>query len=245
MSLTISPSSRLPSDRRGPVPTVGCRSTDRHNQFLTAAVLPAVDALEFFPSPAMLWSEDRTQCLVNRAMLSLLGSAEIALTMDKDLWLSRLEPLDRENLLSSWNKLLTSEENVVCRYRFLPFGGACAMELEETARRFILGSEESTAFLSCYRVGRSGRAPREPSPIRTLVHKIGNSLQAVRGEVDLLRLVGDLPQKTFDSITQNVESIHSLVAQIENLADHDRSMTHRDGAGAPSGPSKKSGEGKV
>lgn len=242
MSLSVSPSLRLSSDRRGPLATGPCRNTEQPDQPLTSGFLPAVDVLEFFPCPAALWSEDHTQCVPNRALFSLLGSAQITLPMDKDLWLSRVERSDRESLLSSWNRLQADGGRVVCHYRFLPFGVKCAVELEEVARRFSLGGADSTGFLSCYRVGRSRRRVRGPSPVRTLVHKIGNHLQAVRGEVDLLRLVGDLPQKTFESITGSVESIHDLVAQIEDLVDHDCGMIQQDGADAPGGSRQNPGD---
>lgn len=51
--------------------------------------------------------------------------------------------------------------------------------------------------------------------MRSLVHQIGNSLQSLRGEVDLLRLSGALPQRSFDRIVQGIENIRELTAGLD------------------------------
>lgn len=64
--------------------------------------------------------------------------------------------------------------------------------------------------------------------MRGLVHQIGNSLQSVRGEVDLFRLYGALPQQSFDTIVQGIENIRELTAR---LVDTDRVTATRAGNG--------------
>jgi hypothetical protein len=118
---------------------------------------------------------------------------------------------------------------MVCRYRFMPLGGSVAIELEETALRFAVEAEEKSAILSRY---TAGEAPHHgPSPVHGMVHKIGNSLQTIRGEVDLLRLSGALPQRTFDSILEGIDSIHNLAAEIDSLAGSASKMNSGNNSG--------------
>ena len=201
--------------------TTGADQNTDAAAWLAAVTLPAAAILEFHSCPTALWNEARTQCVFNRAMKPLIGFCENDFSLDKDLWLGRVDATDRERLSSSWRSLQTGAEPLICRYRFMPLGTTLAIELEETSLRFAVESQGKSAFLSRY--------ARVVSPVHSLVHKIGNSLQAVRGEIDLLRLLGGLPQPTFDSITEGIESIRNLVAQIDSLTGKDLLIV-------PSGP---------
>ena len=68
---------------------------------------------------------------------------------------------------------------------------------------------------SGYRLNKP-RKKRDQSSLRSLVHQIGNHLQLVRGEVDLLRLSGALPQPSFDTIIQGIENIYKLTVRLGN-----------------------------
>jgi hypothetical protein len=68
---------------------------------------------------------------------------------------------------------------------------------------------------SRYRLNKP-RKKRDQSSLRSLVHQIGNHLQLVRGEVDLLRLSGALPPPSFDTIIQGIENIHKLTVRLGN-----------------------------
>ena len=238
MVLSVSPTLRISPERRAQVTGEARQKTDS-NAWLMATTLPANAVLEFHCGPTALWNEDRTQCLFNRPMRELLGFCENDFSAAKALWLARVDASDRERLLSSWRNLQIGAEPMVCRYRFMPLGGALALELEETALRFAVGPAGTSVFLSRYTAGQERRNVHDPSPVHSLVHKIGNGLQTVRGEVDLLRLFGGLPQRSFDSITQGIESIHSLVAQIDDLAGNDSAVVqggNRSGPAAENAP---------
>jgi len=223
----------VPKNRRAPM-TAGADQSADARAWLAAVTLPAAAILECHPCPAALWNEARTQCVFNRAMTTLIGCCENDLILDKDFWLARVDATDRVRLASSWRRLQTGGEPLICRYRFMPLGSTLAIELEETSLRFAVGSQGKSVFLSRY--------ARAASPMRSLVHKIGNSLQTVRGEIDLLRLLGGLPQPTFDSITEGIESIRKLVTQIDCLTGKDSLMVH----GGPVGENApKSGVGEV
>lgn len=68
--------------------------------------------------------------------------------------------------------------------------------------------------------------------MRSLVHQIGNSLQSVRGEVDLLRLSGALPQRSFDRIVQGIENIRELTAGLDAAAKTPAADNGRDVSGS-------------
>jgi hypothetical protein len=209
------------------------QNTDAHAR-LAAVTLPAAAILECHPCPAALWNEARTQCVFNHAIKTLIGCYENDFSLDKDLWLARVDATDRQRLVSSWGSLQTGGAPLICRYRFTPLGGTLAIELEETSLRIAIGPRGKSVFLSRY--------TRAASPVHSLVHKIGNNLQTIRGEIDLLRLLGGLPQPTFDSMIEGIESMRNLVTQIDCLTGKDSLVVHGGQAGenAP-----KSGDGEV
>lgn len=220
----------------------GRRNADA-NAWLGAADLPAAAVLEFHCCPMALWNEDRTQCLFNGAMRALLGFYENDFSANQDLWLTRVDPSDRERLLASWRNLRIGDEPTVCRYRLMPLGGGVAIELEETALRFAVEGDEKSAILSRYTAAEALR--HGPTRVHSLVHKIGNGLQTVRGEVDLLRLSGELPQRAFDSITAGIESIHNFVAEIDSLAGTDSKIHCGDNGGLGEKHAPESGDNEV
>ena len=233
MFLSVSSALRVSTNRRAPM-TAGADQNSDANAWLAAVTLPAAAILEFHPCPTALWNEARTQCVFNCAMKALIGCCENDFSLDKDLWLARVDATARERLLSSWRSLQMGTEPLICRYRFMPLGGTLTIELEETSLRFAVGSQGNSVFLSRY--------ARVASPVHSLVHKIGNSLQTVRGEIDLLRLLGGLPQPSFDSITEGIDSIRNLVTQIDCLTGKDSLIVH----GGPAGENAaKSGDGEV
>ena len=193
------------------------QSTDAQVR-LSTVTLPVATVLEFHCCPAVLWSEDRSECVFNRAARELAGVPDRDVSVGADLWLACVDPLDRERFLSAWQSPLSGESTVVCSYRFIPRGTTSRVELEETALRLAAGGSGKAAVLSRYRIRQS----RESASTSSLLHQIGNSLQSVRGEVDLLRLFGGLPQASFDTITQAIENIHELTARLD---DTDRAKT--------------------
>jgi PAS domain-containing protein len=166
-------------------------------------------ALELATGAAALWSGDRSSCIVNAAATEMLGFRGADLSADKDLWISRIEPRDRDAFLAFCQVLQDARQPVTCRYRFLPRGTTQAIELQETGLRF-LSAQGAPIIFSRY----AGAPFREA---RKLVHKIGNHLQAIRGEVDLLRLSGSLSQENADKVAQSVDAIRGLAEELEKV----------------------------
>ena len=186
-------------------------SNDAHG-WLATLTLPVATVLESHCCPAALWSADRSECVFNRAATRLIGAPARDIRAGADLWLACVDTRDRERFLSAWQSLLSGENTMVCSYRFVPRGTTSKIELEETALRLTDGCSGKAAVLSRYQL----REPRDNSSMRRLVHQIGNNLQSVRGEVDLLRLFGGLPQSSFDTIVQAIEDIHELTARLDD-----------------------------
>jgi hypothetical protein len=68
--------------------------------------------------------------------------------------------------------------------------------------------------------GRQRRSDRrDDTRMRGLIHHMGNSLQMILGELDILRLTGALPQRSFDNLTQDVGRLHELIGELAALSD--------------------------
>lgn len=184
---------------------------------LATLTVPIGAWLELFPCAAALWSADRTQCVFNSAMETLVSSREENFCADKSLWLGRIDRRDREVFLSSWKTLQRGQAKISCRYRFTP-PGRRSIDVEETSMVVPIGRTGMSAVLSLYQTNAGiRRARRDNTAIHRLAHHLGNSLQAIRGEVDLLHLTGALPQRSFDNITQSIEQLNDLLGEIADL----------------------------
>jgi PAS domain-containing protein len=188
---------------------------------LSTLMMPLGAFLEFLPCAAALWSADRTQCVLNTATKSLFGYGENDFCADRKRWLERIHPDDRESFLRA-SMALQSERKISCQYRFTPQNHTRSIVLQETAVVLPIGPAGAAAILSVYQtepaMDRELRGDRgAQAPVRGLVHHMGNSLQAIRGEVDLLRLTGTLPERSFENITRGIGQLHDLIGEIENL----------------------------
>lgn len=209
---------------------------------LSNLTLAARALLEFHCCPAALWSEDRNECLFNSAGAALFGFRDSDFCANPKLWIARLDERDREAFISSWQSLRSGESKIVCRYRFSPQNAAEAIEIEESAWLLPADAVGKQAVLSLYEANSAAprrKAGRNGSPVESLIHQIGNNLQAIRGETDLLRLFNGLPQRSFDTITHSIERIQSLLAQIDRAAELSTFGRPEVGRGAPAVGAKR------
>lgn len=170
---------------------------------LPSLAIPASVVLRFVAGPAALWSGEPESAALNAAAAALFGFAEDS-RVDSGLWLEHVEPRDRDAYEAFRRRLRQSSDPATFRYRFLPRGTARAVELRETALCFTAADGESS-ILSRYTAVAGVR----------FAHKLGNHLQAIRGEIDLLRLSGALPQAAGESIARSIEAIHRLADEME------------------------------
>lgn len=194
---------------------------------LATVSMPLGILIEFFPCAAALWSADRTQCVFNGAVKTLLGYGEKDFCADPNLWLECIYFRDRQNFLSAWTALQHGQRKISCHYRFAPQNRPHDIALQETAAVLPAGPTAKPAILSLYHKLMIGRELRDDASLRILVHRIGNSLQAIRGELDLLHLLGTLPQQSYDNITQGIEQLHDFISEVTSRpgAKHSASIS--------------------
>jgi PAS domain-containing protein len=202
-------------------PTVTTANQNKGERALRTLMMPIGMLIEFIPCAVALWSADRNECAFNSAAKTLLGYSENNFCADQNLWLDRIDRRDREIFSSSWKALQDGERKISCRYRFTPQDHARSVRLQETAVLLPVGPSGRAAVFSVYQT--NGRQPRrgrhDNTRVRGLIHHMGNSLQAILGELDLLHLTGALPQRSFENITQDVEQLHDLMSELAGLSD--------------------------
>ena len=187
---------------------------------LSADLIPAGTVVELLPCAAALWSMDRQSCLLNDAARALLGFCEHDFTEDPALWLNHIRAEDRAGFLDACQKLRDGESRVTCRYRFAPRGEAQVIWIREVSVRYPQGDAEALGICSMYSqeavsAHRSRRAGRIRNLVSGLTHEMGNNLQAIRGEVDILRLSGVVPVDSADAIYKGISQVRRLAYEIE------------------------------
>jgi len=170
--------------------------------------------LSSLPVPAALWSLDRKACVLNTAARELFGFFENELTGDS-FWLDRVHPDDREEFFSAIQRLIAGESQVTCRYRFLPKNETNGFWLREVSSRS--GKETIWSFYNEERLVDNAvdRLAQVEQSLHALTHEIGNNLQVMRGELDLLRLSGKLPEESSAVIVHGISRVHALAREIE------------------------------
>jgi signal transduction histidine kinase len=176
--------------------------------------------LELLPFPAALWSHDRRACVFNHNTRRLLGLAESDFSPTNFLfqWTDRIHPQDREKFEMAWRRIENGEKNSSCRYRFFSKREDTQIPMQEFLFSSSTLTQPSQSVWSLYFEDHStGEDVMERSHVRDLIegltHEIGNSLQGIRGEVDLLKLAGTLPQDSASAIFRGVEHICALAGE--------------------------------
>jgi hypothetical protein len=195
---------------------------------------PAAAILDHLPVPAALWSRNRQWCVFNDLTRQLLGFCEHDFGPTGSLWMDRVHPDDQEGFLTAWNKLQTGEVRISCQYRFLPKDKAHEVRLRESA--FLYHPREIAVPVVWSFYSDDTPVEKETVEIRQvrellmgLTHEIGNSLQAISGELDLLTLTGALPQQSSKAMTHGVQQIRKLTREMsEYLAPAPQEVKSED-----------------
>ncbi|HWP58360.1 MAG TPA: PAS domain-containing protein [Candidatus Acidoferrales bacterium] len=185
---------------------------------LKGGLLEAGTLLELIPYPGALWTRDRRLCVFNDAARQLTGFCEHDLRASDALWLERIPPRDRASFLAEWKRLQSGEKQISCSYRFLPKNRGSEIRLREVAVSYPIPGDVPGVW-SLYIEEpieedlTSVQHVREL--LRGLTHEIGNSLQAISGELDLLRLSGTLAPESSSTLARGVHQIRRLAREIE------------------------------
>jgi signal transduction histidine kinase len=187
---------------------------------LKPGLVQAGAVLELMPCAVALWSQDRSLCVLNDSSRQLLGFCEHDFRQQPSLWVDRIYPRDRDIFLGAWKKLQSGEKTISCHYRFLPKHQTQEIRLREVSFSYPIRESHTPGVWSLY--------TEDPKPeeeidgmqqvrelVRGLTHEIGNSLQAISGELDLLRLAGALSQQSAKAMTHGVAQIRKVAHEIE------------------------------
>jgi nitrogen-specific signal transduction histidine kinase len=173
------------------------------------------------PHPAALWSLDRRVCVFNPLASELLGYSEREISYHPDLYIDRIHPDDRSVFLSAWQKLRNGEKSASCRYRFTPKHGVESRAIRENALLFDASERDAPAVLTLYSEERvEGEKITEAHQLRSLLrgvsHEIGNNLQAISGELELLKWSGMLPAENAAVMSSAIMQIRALTGDLED-----------------------------
>lgn len=176
--------------------------------------------LNRLPFAAALWSLDRRHCAFNDSVSRLLGYSERDFEQESALWMERIHPQDRNAFSAAWRQIQSGEnEYASCHYRFLPRHERARIYLGEFL--FAKSAEDTPgpAIWSLYTEEPNFEDDvLESAQVRDLVHglnhEIGNSLQAIKGEIDLLLLAGALPAENAGGISRGIERLADLTSEV-------------------------------
>jgi signal transduction histidine kinase len=197
-------------------------ATDRREdaRSLRTGEIEAGTAIDFQPFPAALWSLDRRSCIFNDAAREFLGFCEHDFIQDVALWLERIHPDDRNEFSRAWKSLQGGDTRVSSRYRFQPKNQTQGLWIREVSFLYSpRGAEKRNVWAVYVEEVASENLFRGAGQVRNFVrgltHELGNSLQAIRGEVDILRFSQALPNDSADIIYRGINQVRRLVHEID------------------------------
>jgi signal transduction histidine kinase len=191
-----------------------------HASRLRAGLIEAGIAIEFVPAPAALWSLDRHSCFFNDDARELLGFCEHDFKQDAALWLERIHPEDRKEFVRAWKSLQAGETRVSSRYRFQPKKRTQVLWLREVSFLYAPSGAEKPNVWTVYLEEVASEsffqgAGQVRNFVRGLTHEMGNNLQSIRGELDILRFSQVIPNDSAETIYRGINQVRRLVHEIE------------------------------
>ena len=180
-----------------------------------------------------LWSLDRRFCVFSPSLRELLGYSEQEISQSPDLFIDRIHPEDRGDFMSAWQRLCVGHNNASCRYRFTPKHGIEVRTIWENSLLLPTQGSEPQGALTLYaeerkRFEKIGEAQELRNVLHGVAHEVGNHLQAINGELELLKWSGSLPEDSAGIVSSAITQIRSLTGDIEEYffplsAEHDNS----------------------
>lgn len=176
--------------------------------------------IERLPFPAALWSPDRQSCVFNNYVSRLLGFSENDFLQESSLWIERIHPKDRDSFISAWRQIQSGENNSAsCYYRFQPGGRSEQIRMREDLFSYPLRKNKPAVVWSLYAQQEdSDKEILESPSIRDFLngfnHELGNGLQAIKGEIDLLLLAGSLPPQSARAVDRGIQRIAELTDEV-------------------------------
>jgi len=196
----------------------------KHNSFPSAVSLKSASIeagllINGAPYPTALWSLDRSFCIFNPLVSELLGYSDQEISHRPELYMDRIHPEDRSIFLSAWQKVCDGEKSPSCQYRFIPKHGI-ETRIRENSLLFPIQGSKAQGALTLYTEERKeaekfAEAQQLRSLLRGMTHAIGNNLQAITGELELLKWSGALPADRAAIVSSAIVQIRVLTGDIE------------------------------
>jgi nitrogen-specific signal transduction histidine kinase len=180
----------------------------------------ASSVLEDFPTGAAVWYVEPFFCVFNRSAKQLTGFSDRDFQQNESLWLSRVHPQDHAIISAAGKKLQTEKRKVTCDYRFRPNGQREEIWIRDVSIPWqnhdgkIGGVVSVYTDISGFMVGRTQGTPDLRRVIKGLTHDIRNSVHAIGGALEVLRLTGSLPVEP-QKIINPIEDINRLLGDLE------------------------------
>jgi hypothetical protein len=175
--------------------------------------------LEILPHAAALWTRGRESGLFNAAARALFGFSDCEFAHG-GTWIDRVHPQDRGDFRRALERVYPEGGTVRIDYRFYPDTRAEPMSVTELVSPYS-GADECLESWSVYSHGISGWTPPEASERRRLHelvlglnHDVSNNLQAIKGEVTLLKMAGKISEQTSNAVNHGVANIKKLLLEL-------------------------------
>jgi hypothetical protein len=184
------------------------------------ASLQARNLIEILPHPAALWTRGRESGMFNAAARGLFGFCERELTQGGS-WIDRIHPQDRGDFRRALERVYSGSGTVRIDYRFYPSARAEPISVTELMSLYNCGADELLETWSVYSHGASNLAAVEAVEKKRLHelllglnHDVSNNLQAIKGEVALLKIAGKISEQTSRAVNHGVANIKKLLFEM-------------------------------
>ncbi len=181
-------------------------------------------ALDLMPCAVATWTTDGAVSVLNHSAQELLGFEARDLQRDRNLWISRIHPQDRDLFRAAWKKLLAGERKTSCDYRFSPNYGEKDIWIRDVSVSHQNPSGKVEGVTSAYInvTDLRGHRPKNQEERRlanvsdiidSMVHGIKNDLQIINSGLDLMWLTGNRLsecQPLFEGVERINRSIQEL-----------------------------------
>jgi signal transduction histidine kinase len=179
------------------------------------------DLIEILPHATALWTRGRNSCIFNAAARALLGVREHEITPETS-WVDHVHPQDRGRFCSALDRLQKGAGTVRIDYRFCPRPQGEPIFLTELTSLYsgngAAGALETWSTFSEGAVNSTVSETWERNRLRELLvglnHDVSNNLQAIKGEVALLKIAGRISDQTCSAVNHGIANIKKLLMEM-------------------------------
>jgi len=208
------------------------RGSDQDNHFDDVRVF-----LETLPCPIILWSRDRSFCLLNQSAKRLINFSEADFLKCRSLWVDRIYSGDKKRYLAFQEELVKGKSPVTCDYRILPNDTNRPIWIRDVSVSTkdqgivpwnILSAYTEISDLKAVK-STEKRTANTSDVIKLLFHDLQNCFQLLTWELELTgsglkeRIEPSRLSKTLGSMKRLVHDLQvcCLVPLDENIAPQD------------------------